>query len=269
MDAPLKVFFQQSVHLTPISTFTSALSSTPLLYANYSTYAPSSAHTSLTGISSFLEGSIIRQLPSVRGKNVHCTEAEGRAAGSGMATCMWEVDVHGEMGPDPGSGVTRTWEGTERAWLAVNTTRLGTNKARITVRGINARTCSVSFTNRAVMWWKVVEGDVEGQGGGTESGGNVRSGYEVPKEGLRTLLLFSRTWDREFVVDVGWDREGGLDGRVACQWAEYESGRVGMAGHVHGGKIPALEEVLKYLPLWAVVSKAGSGLVEGWTEFSL
>jgi len=30
-----------------------------------------------------------------------------------------------------------------------------------------------------------------------------------------------------------------------------------------------LIEVLSYLPLWAVVSKSGSRLVEGWTEFSV
>jgi len=96
----------------------------------------------------------------------------------------------------------------------------------------------------------------------------MQSRHEAAEEGgVSALLMWSRTWDREFVVEVGWDQEGGLYGQVACEWAEYESGRVGMAGG--GGKIPALEEVLSYLPLWAVVSKSGSRLVEGWTEFSV
>jgi hypothetical protein len=256
MDAPLKVFFQQRVRLAP-ARFASMSSVSPASWLNashsdYAIYAPVSAHTSLTGLSSFLESRIIAQLPSARGKDVSCAEAEGRAKGSGMETCTWEVDVRGEMGPDP---VGSTWE---EGWLVVNTTRIGGNTGRIAVRGVNARACSVYF-NRPVRWWKVLEGEEGGMGG------VMQSGYEAPEEGVNTLALWSRTWDREFAVEVGLVGEGRLDGRVGCEWAEYESGTVGIAGV--GARIPALEEVLKYLPLWAVVSKVGSGLVQGWADF--
>ena len=49
--------------------------------------------------------------------------------------------------------------------------------------------------------------------------------------------------------------------------AEYESASVGLADSV--GKIPALEEILTFLPRWAVVSKAAAGLVEAFVDFSI
>jgi hypothetical protein len=107
--------------------------------------------------------------------------------------------------------------------------------------------------------------------------GGMQAGYGVPPGGLREVRLWSRTWGRTFVVDVVWedgpggggDEEGpGLAGRVACEWAEYESGRVGDESG-EGGKIPALEEVLSFLPKWAVVSKADDGLVEAWQDFNV
>lgn len=102
----------------------------------------------------------------------------------------------------------------------------------------------------------------------------------MPQDGVRELTLWSRTWGRTFVVDVHWvkESESELDnsevesnstvmGRVACEWVEYESATVGGGGS--GGKIPAFEEVLSFLPKWAVVSKMTDGLVEAWGTFSL
>jgi hypothetical protein len=44
---------------------------------------------------------------------------------------------------------------------------------------------------------------------------------------------------------------------------------MGLADDGHRPKIPALEEVLAFLPDWAVVSKYADGLVEAWAPFSL
>lgn len=102
----------------------------------------------------------------------------------------------------------------------------------------------------------------------------MQAGYEIGKAGLLEVRLWSRTWGRKFVVDVEWEGDSGggegmgLTGRVACEWAEYESGRVGDESG-EGGKIPALEEVLGFLPMWAVVTKADDGLVEVWQEFGV
>jgi len=97
---------------------------------------------------------------------------------------------------------------------------------------------------------------------------------------VHELTLWSRTWGRTFVVDVDWAKKAkansdvgsasGNDtvkGRAACEWMEYESATAG--GEGSGGKIPALEEVLAFLPKWAVVSKMTDGLVEAWGPFSI
>ena len=105
----------------------------------------------------------------------------------------------------------------------------------------------------------------------TPSGMQLQAGYEMPVEGFSSIVMSSRTWDKEFVVKVGWDVDavGGdgatLRGRVACEWAEYESATIG--GISSGGKIPALEEVLAFVPRWVVVSKTSAGLVEAWSDF--
>ncbi|KIM36881.1 hypothetical protein M413DRAFT_448815 [Hebeloma cylindrosporum] len=141
---------------------------------------------------------------------------------------------------------------------------------------------------------------------GAEVGGwtGMQEGYEVGPTGVKEVRLWSRTWGRAFVVDVNWSNyalpdgsstnrsssvQSAFQGRIACEWVEYESAMVdhgttlGVNGtQVEGRymgmsladdgrrpKIPALEEVLAFLPDWAVVSKYGDGLVEAWAPFSV
>jgi hypothetical protein len=80
----------------------------------------------------------------------------------------------------------------------------------------------------------------------------------MPPDGLTSLRLWSRTYDREFQVDFGWDGGKHLSGRVGCVWDEHISGR-----------IPALDEVVAYLPTWATVTKYTSGLVEVTKSFKI
>lgn len=90
--------------------------------------------------------------------------------------------------------------------------------------------------------------------------------YEVSAGGAKELRLWSRTWERNFTVDVELlEEQHQTLGRVACEWNEYESGTVGIES---SGKIPALEEVLTFLPKWAVVTKLADGLVEVSEEFT-
>jgi hypothetical protein len=148
------------------------------------------------------------------------------------------------------------------------------------VTGANTRACRIYFDSARVTKFHVHgASDVD-----------LQPGYPMPPGGVPELRLWSRTWGRTFAVDVEWEEEKktpplssddggegpgegdpepkGLSGRVACEWAEYESGRVGDESE-EGGSIPALEEVLGFLPLWAVVSKADDGLVEAWQEFKM
>lgn len=69
----------------------------------------------------------------------------------------------------------------------------------------------------------------------------------------------------------------GLRGRVACEWAEFASASAGVPGQgespskggFRSAKIPALEEVIAFLPTWVVVSKFADGLVEAWEYFEV
>lgn len=135
----------------------------------------------------------------------------------------------------------------------------------------------------------------------------VQRGFEF--DSLNTLHLWSREWGKSFVVDVQWSSSPPVSvsssvidtqammspsssenvvsnhtrsksGHVACEWVEYESGMVGMGlstsplpspsgRRVTGGKIPAFEEILTYLPKWATVTKLTDGLVEVKEKFVL
>lgn len=96
----------------------------------------------------------------------------------------------------------------------------------------------------------------------------------MPSGGLTALRLWSRTWDRNFTTAVTWDVDDGvgadvgLSGRVACEWSEYASGMTGM-DMVNATTIPAYEEILSYLPAWAVSTKTTDGLMEAWTSFTI
>lgn len=154
-------------------------------------------------------------------------------------------------------------------WLHMNTTRLGPTSARISLKGTNTRACRVYFNNTLITKYRI-----------HGSSGSLQSGYEMPPSGVHELTLWSRTWGRTFIVDVHWAKKSKseltnnpiesnrvVEGQVACEWVEYESATVGGSGS--RGKIPALEEVLSFLPKWAVVSKMTDGLVEARGVFTL
>lgn len=144
-------------------------------------------------------------------------------------------------------------------WLSLNATRINSTSARISVQGINTRACRLYFDNKDITHYHV------------HGSSKSPTGKDVSQTELNEIRLWSRTWGKEFIVDVNWKAEGAqsgdVEGRVACEWVEYESATAGIEGS--GGKIPALEEVLTFLPKWAVVSKTTDGLVEAWGKFSL
>ncbi|KAF5354417.1 hypothetical protein D9758_010766 [Tetrapyrgos nigripes] len=166
--------------------------------------------------------------------------------------------------------------------------------AQFRIRGRNTRGCRVYF-NSPVKAFRVPSRDVE-------------DSEEWTTVNTTEIRLWSRTWGREFALDIMWGDEDGSEGnddpktiedglgtqatfgdeamkvdfqysapknrtgRVACEWAEYESGMVGMGGDFQGtlaAKIPAYEEVLTFLPRWAVANKLDDGLVEVESQFVL
>ena len=237
-ETPLKVFFQQMLELDlePSGNVTRAV-------------------TTLTGVPAYIDTEVIPNLPSAWNQERRCVPKGGRW------TCAWDTNLI----PSPGSSYSNNnlpIPGAHAAdWLTVNTSRsTNSTTAHISVKGTNTRSCRLYFDNTSIMSYHVH---------GTSS--TMRSGYELPEKGVSQIRLWSRTWDREFKVDLDLASEGAtqsskVDARVACDWVEHQSATAGIKGS--GGAIPALEEALSFLPRWAVLTKKTDGLVEAWGRVS-
>lgn len=215
------------------------------------------ATTTLTGPGTFLTRYILPELPSTSGKSVACYDAPDRL---GLQTCAWEVEK--EMVPSPGGKDTQC-DGTDIPWVSYSLDCKGSNSARIAVQGLNTRFCTLDFTNRHVFKFSIA-------GDGNKG---LQEGYDVPEQGLGQIQLWSRNFGKPSEVTVEWksgiapELDNGLKGRVSCGWDEYERATIG--GGRSGGKIPSLEEVIQFLPEWAVVSKSTSALFSAGMAFSV
>ena len=130
-------------------------------------------------------------------------------------------------------------------WLQFNITREeGVNEAHFAVVGKNTRSCKILFKN------SISDFDVEGS--------DLDNRFpKMPSQGSKEIRLWSREWEKAWKVRVKWEGKGGIDGKVICMWNDEEGQK----------SIPALEEIRRYAPDWAVVSKLGDGLVEGSKVF--
>ena len=227
---PLKIYFAQTVDLHPSNTNIERVT------------------TALTGPKQYLQSHIIPHLPSAYNASVLCHDA------SGLQTCNWEVG--NEMTPSPGGNKRAQGE-----WISTSVVRTGDHRARVVVRGQNTRYCYITLGNRRITQFAVV--------GDGEKG--LQTGYEIPDDGLDTIRLWSRDFGKEFEVDIEWKGDApsteDVTGTISCGWAEYESGTVG--GGRTGGKIPSLEEVIEFLPEWAVVSKSAAALFSAGSHFEI
>ena len=258
--APMKVRFVQQVHLgtrTTLPLTEQSSNSRPSHLSGLHKDEVLSATTSIFGLPGYVQD-VVSELPSAHGKDVKCEEIS-----TGLTNCTWPVDD--EWIPSPGGD-------TSSGWVTGDVKRVHgkTSQATIHVRGTNTRGCRIYF-DQPIYNYKVRSLD------GDYWDGTRQDGYEIPPEGITTLLLWSRTWDRNFEVEVtfgpeGLDPEPPLSGKLACEYSEYASGIAGvggMGGLDHEGKIPAFEEMLRFLPKWAAVTKASDGLVEVSRSFSL
>ncbi|TFK63671.1 Zn-dependent exopeptidase [Pluteus cervinus] len=247
---PLKVFFQQRIELD--------------LTAKSGNSQIVQAVSSLTGLPKYVDQMVIPHLRSARGKTLNCTYAE-------LALCQWESDLY----PSHGSGIgDHTIHNNDKSfddtpWLQVATQRLSSTSAVISVQGTNTRGCKLYFDTKNISNFHI-DNPEDLSVGSKEM--KIQPGYPMLPEGAPLLRLWSRTWDRNFTVEVEWDgevEEGGFGGRAACIWAEYESGMTGRRDGDSGARIPALEEVFDSVPSWVTVSKRQEGLVEAWAKFAI
>lgn len=302
-EAPLKVYFQQRVEVLPVpSNLSLDGSDSNIGGAGYEkANAGVKMTTHLTSVPYYLDQLLVPALPSARdsGEGVQC---DGKGERMGLVTCVWESGVgmlpetgfwglgqaselHIVRGEDAFKGIDlentndTTMEIPRNPWFSGNITRTSSSSVRFVLRGRNTRNCRIYLDNvHAVRYAVRQPGSAQNE---EEMEGEMQVGYEVGADGVDEVRLWSRAWGKEWVVDVDFDfggrmvreEEAKIKGRVACQWAEYESATVGVYGSEQGkgkgksGKIPALEEVITFLPRWATVTKLTDGLVEVWSAF--
>ncbi|KAG9105920.1 hypothetical protein FRC07_009057 [Ceratobasidium sp. 392] len=133
-------------------------------------------------------------------------------------------------------------------WVTFSARKIGERKATFVIRGRNTRSCRI-YSDTPIISLDVRGGHSLGQ----SRLNSTRQVHEV--------RLWSRTWDREFIVDLTWADGREHDkytGRVACEWAEWDR-----------GQIPALDEVKTFSPPWVGLTRLADGLVEGMHTFEL
>ena len=201
---------------------------------------------SLSGIGYPFLDEIVQNLPSASGQSISCSTFSRRP---GLTRCAWSglpprvvSNTHPEVPPSFGYA----------DWLSFNISRQEIkNSARFHLWGRNTRACKIIF-NRPISDFSV-----------DAASGDSRF-PRVADDGSKEIRLWSRTWEKPWDLTVRWesdedekDNAGGLDGRIVCLWND-ENGV---------GVIPALDEIRRFAPDWAVVSKLTDGLVEGSKAF--
>lgn len=167
---------------------------------------------------------------------------------------------------------TAEWEGLSpkisdapmKEWLSVNISSTGSESARFHFRGVSTKECRLHFDKRGDIKVKRV------RVGGDHSKWVDVGEWDHP---LESFALWSRDWDKTWVVDVEWvelpkkgsfapqpesKRAPSLSGRAACLWADWTA-----------GKIPAIDELYVFMPTWSTLSAGRGGLVEGYKAFKV
>ncbi|CAE7139690.1 unnamed protein product [Rhizoctonia solani] len=176
--------------------------------------------------------SIWGSLPSTQKTGVLCRGSDARL---GLSDCEWS-------GLAPNVTLDST---VPSKWIESTVTKHGFNTARFKIQARNSRSCRI-YSDVPMKSARVV-------------GGHWENGIE-PEVEFNEFRLWSRTWDKTFDVLVSWPKNNGTTrtGRIACEWAEWDAGR-----------IPAIDELRTFLPPWTVVSKLNDGLVEGTRKFEI
>ncbi|KAL2074122.1 hypothetical protein VTL71DRAFT_7900 [Oculimacula yallundae] len=201
----------------------------------------------LAGIEEYVRD-IITEIPSAAGQNISCTSND--KIRQGLSYCSWNgiaprVVDNVKEGVPPEKGY--------KEWMNSEVTRTkGLNKATFNISAVDTKACVIRFDDPFTAF--AVRGAAKPDG----------KWDNVPESGSDQIKLWHRDWDREWIVDVEWPvsegkKEGdeGRSGRVVCWWSD----------HNKLGTIPALDEVQRFMPQWAAVTKLTDGLVEGSKAF--
>ncbi|KAF2269034.1 endoplasmic reticulum metallopeptidase 1 [Lojkania enalia] len=198
---------------------------------------------SLTGIDQYVQ-KIIRELPSAQGKHLNCSTPD-LATRKELKKCEWRgLPAHVvPKGAAPFNNKTYA-----DSWLDYSIARSNkANEASIRVVGQNTRACRIMF-DTAIS-------DLAVDGAVSDPSFNATG-----DKGSREVRLWHREWSQPWNVSVTWDGDvnSTLSGRIVCLWSDANT-----------GDIPAFDELLHYLPIWAIPSKLSDGLVEGSKRFKV
>lgn len=201
-------------------------------------------HVTLAGLESFIRD-IISNIPSAAGQTINCTAHP--QIRNGLSFCSYDsiapnVLNNVQPGVPPEKGYSE--------WMSYTVDRVpGQNKAIFHISGAETKACIIRFDDPFTAF------QVEGA---------AFSSANVPESGSDQIKLWHRDWDREWAVHVEWpvsdgkvEGEEGRSGRVVCLWSDHNS----------PDKIPALDELYRFMPAWSAVTKMMDGLVEGSMAF--
>jgi hypothetical protein len=207
---------------------------------------------SLTGLNDYVQR-VASAIPSAQGQQLNCTTPEV-ASRKNLVKCGWTglpahvVPKKRDVAPYSNKTHTSSWVD-----YSISTTP-GANNATIRVRGENTRACRILFDTPV--------SSVAIEGAALDPRFNTTG-----EDGSTEIRLWHREWSRPWNVSISWDPEmiavngnksRGLSGKVVCLWSDANK-----------GEIPAWDEVVHYLPNWAVATKYSDGLVEGSKGFEI
>ncbi|KAF2757885.1 putative zinc metalloprotease [Pseudovirgaria hyperparasitica] len=204
---------------------------------------------SLTGAQPFVEAAI-SNLPSASGHDINCTSSDAYTSSrNGLTSCIWPgLPAHPVTLPSNISAI-HSRRSYESKWFNFDIeTTGGKNTATFYISALDTKNCRIYF-------------DTPVKSLHIANAASDSRFSPVGENGAREVRLWSRTFHAQWNVSVAWDtsKNTGLSGHVVCLYADANA----------QGAIPALEEIWRFLPNWAIVTKAGDGLVEGWKKFEI
>ncbi|KAF2865646.1 endoplasmic reticulum metallopeptidase 1 [Massariosphaeria phaeospora] len=198
---------------------------------------------SLTGLEDYVQR-IVREIPSAQGQQMNCTKPDV-ATRKELTKCAWR-GLPARVVPKTSPFSNRTYVD---SWLDYSVVQgKHANEGSIRVVGQNTRACRILFDT------PIAELAVDGAVSDPRFNATGLNGS-------REVRLWHREWSQPWNVSLSWNRESNstLSGRVVCLWSD--------ANVV--GDIPAFDEVQHYMPVWAIATKIGDGLVEGSKRFKM
>ncbi|KAJ4263005.1 hypothetical protein NW762_006618 [Fusarium torreyae] len=195
---------------------------------------------SIVGIEDYAR-SVISSLPSTSGQDINCQKASGRD----LMDCKYDSSA---LSPNLAKGKT------PRELVSIETVDgSDSTKARLRIDAVDSRLCYVR-TSRPIFGFTI-------DGAGPR---DPRFG-KFPSEGFDSVQLWRRDRDVPWTLNLylnerntlatteSVDQEADrLEVIVTCAWSDANE----------PGTIPALDELLRYMPTWAALTKKGPGLVE-------